>query len=154
VSEVLANPNGAEPGGEWLELVNDGTASADLGGYRLQDGSGEVSLPARQVAPGEYVVLVSENYVADPALDVAPADPSVLTVLPVLAKNGLSNSGELIRLLAADGTPVSRFPALKAATAGVSLARRAPDSADDDPAAFGPHAAPGASPGAPNLLAE
>jgi len=49
------------------------------------------------------------------------------------------------------GAELSRFPAVSA-TAGISIARRHPHSLDDDPAAFGPHVAPGASPGAPNEL--
>ena len=83
-----------------------------------------------------------------------PLDPSSLLVLPSLAKSGLSNSGELLRLFDPAGSLVSRFPALKASAAGVSIARRAPESADDDPSAFGSHAPPGASPGAPNALSE
>jgi hypothetical protein len=45
---------------------------------------------------------------------------------------------------------VARFPALSAPHAGRSWARRWLDSADDEPAAFGEHGGPGASPGAPN----
>jgi hypothetical protein len=152
LSEVLANAAGPEPGQEWIELVNGGAAALDLAGYTLEDGGGSATLPARLLAPGAYVVLVSEQYVPDPALDLTAADPAQLVVLPSLGKSGLSNSGELLRLFDPSGQLVSSFPALKAAAAGKSLARRAPESPDDDPEGFGLHAAPGASPGAPNVL--
>ncbi len=154
INEVLANPAGSEPAQEWIELVNDGSRSVDLGGYALSDGGGSVTLPSLSLAPGQFVVLVSAEYVADPGLDVVALDSSVLLPLPELAKNGLSNSGELLRLFDGEGTLISRFPALKSNAAGVSLARRSPDSGDDDASAFGPHAPPGASPGSNNTLAE
>jgi hypothetical protein len=50
------------------------------------------------------------------------------------------------------GAIVSAFPALAATKSGVSMARRTPSSADEDPALFGPSAPPGASPGAPNVF--
>jgi hypothetical protein len=81
---------------------------------------------------------------------VVPAADAVAVVVPGLGEDGLSNSGEIIRLRAPDGQLLSEVP--RAATAaGQSLARRhllAPDWA----ASFGPHAAPGASPGGANVL--
>ncbi|HVJ19866.1 MAG TPA: lamin tail domain-containing protein [Polyangiaceae bacterium] len=154
INEQLANAAGSEPAQEWIELVNDGTAAVDLAGYRLEDGGGSVTLPSHVLAPDEFAVLVSADYVPDPALDVVPAAPEVLLVLPSLGKNGLSNSGELLRLFDAAGSLVSSFPAVKSSAAGVSVARRTPDSADGDVAAFAAHASPGASPGAPNTLAD
>ena len=35
INEVLAHPLGPKPAEEWVELVNDGTVSADLTGYVL-----------------------------------------------------------------------------------------------------------------------
>jgi len=154
INEVLANANGSEPAQEWIELVNDGSKAEELGGYRLEDGGGSVTLPERRLEPGEFVVLVSAEYVLDATLDVVPVDDGVLLRLPALGKSGLSNSGEPLRLFDPEGGLVSRFPALKATAAGVSLARRTPASSDDDASAFAAHAAPGASPGAPNALAE
>ncbi len=46
LNEVLANANGAEPAMEWVELVNAGSASTNLEGYRLEDSGGSVTLPA------------------------------------------------------------------------------------------------------------
>lgn len=157
LNEVLANPLGAEPAQEWVELVNASAAPASLSGLLLSDAGGQVLLPDAVVEPGEHVVLVSEAFSDSlqgqgQGQDV-PFEPSVRLVrLPQLGKSGLSNSGEPLELRSADGGVLSRFPALPSKHAGVSLARRSLDSPDDDVAEFGEHADPGASPGAPNRL--
>jgi hypothetical protein len=152
LNEVLANANGAEPAMEWIEIVNAGSAATDLEGYRLEDSGGSVSLPAHEIAPGAFVLLVKEGFLADPATDVPPLDGTPLLTLPSLGKSGLSNGGEPLRLYDASGELVSRVPARKAPDAGVSLARRSPDAPDVE-SSFGRHDAPGASPGGPNSLA-
>jgi hypothetical protein len=151
LNELLANPLGAEPAEEWVELVNGSAAPASLSGLSLSDAGGQVLLPDVIVEPGEHVVLVSEAF-SDSVQDV-PVEPSVRLVrLPQLGKSGLSNSGEPLELRSADGGVLSRFPALPSKHAGVSLARRSLDSPDADVTEFGEHADPGASPGAPNRL--
>ncbi len=154
INEVLANAAGPEPAAEWVELYNDGSAELNLAGYRLRDGGGEVTLPEAVLAPHAYALLVREDFAANSTADVPPAPDTTLVALPTLAKNGLSNSGETLELLDAQGLCVSLFPALPSNDAGVSLARRTPAAPDDDPSAFAVHAAPGASPGAPNELAQ
>ncbi|MCC6217414.1 MAG: lamin tail domain-containing protein [Polyangiaceae bacterium] len=153
VNEVLANALGAEPSQEWVELVNDGAAPVDLAGWSLEDVGGVALLPAHVLAPGAFALVVPEGYDAAAPFDIAPAPGTPLLVVPKLGKSGLSNAGEPLLLRDAAGAVVSRFPAREADTAGTSQARGAPWLLDDDPAAFGPHAAPGASPGAPNVLA-
>jgi hypothetical protein len=149
LSEVLSNPLGPEPASEWVELVNAGSVRASLAGLVLADGGGSVELPDIQADPGEFVVLARQDF--NPGTgDVAPAGSAQLVRLPELAKNGLSNSGEPLRLIDGDGRTVSSFPALAARHAGVSLARKRLERADDDPDGVAEHAAPGASPGAPN----
>jgi hypothetical protein len=154
INEVLANPRGPESASEWIELVNDGAAAAELSGLELRDSGGGVSLPAGELAPGEFVLLAAANFALDPELDVPLSPGTRVVTLPKLGQAGLANGGELLRLLDADGVVVSRFPALAASEPGVSMARRTPDAPDDDAGAFGAHAPPGASPGAPNTLAE
>jgi hypothetical protein len=154
LSEVMANPLGAEPAQEWIEVVNDGLGPVDLAGYRLADSAGQVELPSRWVAPGERVLLVRDDYSAEAGYDVAPAPGTAIVRLPSLGKNGLSNAGEALSLLAADGSVASRFPALPKPKPGISIARRAPDTPDEALDGFGLHAEPGASPGGPNQLAD
>jgi hypothetical protein len=149
LNEVLANPAGSEAAGEWLELFNDGTESVALDGFVLDDAVEPTPLPKATLEPGAFALLVAETYAPDAELDVpAPAGATLLRV-PRLGRGGLANAGELLRLRDPLGNVVSRFPALAAKTAGTSVARRSPD-APDEPAWFGAHAPPGASPGAPN----
>jgi hypothetical protein len=151
LNEVLANPLGPEPASEWVELVNASSVSATLGGLFLEDSGGRVELPHVSVESGQYVVLVRDDF-AGGLSDVAPDPEAALVRLPELAKNGLSNSGEPLRLVAPDGLVLSAFPALPGKRGGVSLARRTLDASDLDPEAFGEHADPGASPGRANEL--
>jgi hypothetical protein len=151
INEVLANPLGAEPAQEWVELVNDGTIAVQLDGYRLVDAAGESVLPPHVLAPAAFVLLAREDFQNDDGSDVpVPADVVVLA-LPSLGKNGLTNSGERLELKTPEGLLVSAFPALPKPKAGISVARREPWSFDDDAEAFLHHGDPGASPGAPNL---
>jgi hypothetical protein len=151
LNEVLSNPLGPEPAQEWVELVNAGSNRASLAGLGLADGGARIELPAVEAEPGEYVVLARDDFTPG-GVDLAPAPGAKLVRLPELAKNGLTNAGEPLRLTAAEGSVLSAFPPLASRRAGVSLARRSPERSDDDPDAFGEHAAPGASPGAPNEL--
>ena len=154
INEVLANPRGPETLSEWIEVVNDGREAVDLDGVELRDAGGAVALPAARLAAGEFVLLVAAGFALDPELDVPLASGARVLTLPKLGQSGLANGGELLRLCDASGFVLSRFPALAASEPGVSMARRTPDAPDDDASAFGAHAAPGASPGAPNELAD
>lgn len=152
LNEVLANALGPEPEAEWIELVNDAARPVSLAGLWLEDSSGHAALPDVELAAGEIVLLVGEGF-RPSGLDVPLPEGVRLLRLRSLGSRGLSNGGEALLLVGREGV-VSRFPLLAAPHAGRSIARRALDSADDDPAAFGEHAGQGASPGAPNVLDE
>jgi hypothetical protein len=154
INEVLSNPVGPETSGEWVELGNDGAAAVDLAGFVLRDAGGALTLPAAPLAPAELVLLVNESFEPDAALDVLPRARTRVVRLPTLGTSGLANGGEPLRLSDANGRLSSSFPSLPARAAGVSLARRTLQAPDADATAFGPHAAPGASPGGPNVLAD
>ncbi len=148
LNEVLANPVGSEPDGEWIELLNDSARAASLAGLWLEDAGGHVQLPIEELAPGELALLVSDGFRAS-GLDVAVPDGARLLRVPSLGARGLSNSGEGLLLVGREGV-LSRFPLFSAVHAGKSIARRSPDAADDDPSAFAEHGGLGASPAAPN----
>jgi hypothetical protein len=150
LNEVLANPVGQEPDAEWIELVNDSERPASLADAWLEDAAGHVRLPDATLAPGELALLVNEGFRAS-GLDVSVASGVRLLRVPSLGARGLSNGGEALLLVGREGV-LSRFPLLAAAHAGRSIARRGLDDADDDPAAFAEHGAPGASPGALNTF--
>jgi hypothetical protein len=63
ISEIMANPDGADEGKEWIEIYNATDKVADLSGLKVQvsatDGTGEkahVMQPA-QIVAGQYFVL-------------------------------------------------------------------------------------------------
>lgn len=148
LTEVMADPLGAEPDSEWIEMYNAGTAEARLDGYRITDGGGSSALPDVILKPGEWGVVVNERYRADPAVDLVPSASAIPLIVPRLGQGGLSNSGESISLFDPEGQLISHIPALRAA-AGVSVARISLWSSDT-PSSFARHDPPGASPGAPN----
>lgn len=152
LNEVLANPARSEASGEWIELANDSPRAVDLSGLWLEDATGHAPLPAEALNPGELALLVGPGFRPAPP-DVTVPDDVRLLNLPSLGERGLSNSGEALLLVGKEGV-ISRFPGFNASHAGRSWARRSLDAADDDAAAFGEHAEPGASPGRPNVLAE
>jgi hypothetical protein len=149
INEVLANPLGPEPAAEWVELVNTGTVDVDLGGFALFDSTAATALPAETLPRGAFALVVREDYVADSSDDFPPAAGTLLLRVPRLG-NGLSNSGEALRLEAPGGIVMSRFPAIIQPKPGVSAIRRSPAALDDDLAAFGLDPAGGCSPGTPN----
>lgn len=145
LSEVLANSLGPEPQSEWIELVNDGQVALDLAHYALRDSGGSRPLPEASLAPGEYALLVRDDF-APSASDVPPAPGARLIRVAELGTSGLSNAGESLALVDSAGTVVSALPPISS-KAGQSLARLHSFSRDDDPSAFSTGTP---TPGAPN----
>jgi hypothetical protein len=152
LNEVLSNPAGPEASSEWIEIVNDGSSPLNLEGFVLDDAIESVALPAHQLAPGAFALVVANGYAPDGELDLVPPPDVTLLALPRLGRGGLANTGELLRLRDPDGNVVSRFPARPAPGSGTSVARRTPDAPDAESASFASHAQPGASPGRANSL--
>jgi len=92
INEVLANPVGEEPEQEWVELYNDGSVSAQLGGYLLEDVGGETWLPEVQLGPGEYAVIVNAAFDPTSDYDPLPEADARLVVVGKLGKNGAGRS--------------------------------------------------------------
>jgi hypothetical protein len=153
LNEVLADPLGAEPAQEWVEIVNDGVVGVDLAGWTIEDAGGASELPAALLGPGAYALIVREDFSIDDGLDVVVSPGALVVRVTQLGKNGLSNTGEPLALRAPDGLVVSRFPAFPKPKPGISVARRRIWDLDDDPGAFRHHAEPGSSPGSPNEVA-
>jgi hypothetical protein len=149
VSEVYANPLGAEPAQEWVEIFNDGTGGVSLGGWSLRDGGGSAVLPDTILAPGAYALVVNEQFAVDDGVDPAVAQGTAIVRVDSLGLSGLSNEGEAISLFDPAGVLVSRFAAIKPKS-GVSAVRLAPDALDEDPASFSLCPAGSATPGGPN----
>lgn len=150
VNEVMANPAGLEPATEWIELLNVGAAAVDLDGFLLRDAGGETALPSVRLEPGEFGLVVRGDFSVDIDTDVVPDARAHRIVVATIGKSGLSNSGEPIELVDAEGHVVSAVPALPSKD-GISLARLDP-WLPDEARSFGEHADPGASPGAQNRM--
>jgi hypothetical protein len=110
ITEVLANPAGPETTQEFVELRNLGQVPLSLEGLFLEDAGGSDRLPALQLAPGAYALVVPAGF--DPAgpKDTPPRPGTPLAqVEGRLGKDGLSNAGEVVRIRTADGTVVSSY---------------------------------------------
>jgi hypothetical protein len=67
ITEIFADPTPRVelPETEFVELLNRGTASFNLSGWTLSDGSSTATIPSYTLAPGEYVVLMATSSVAN-----------------------------------------------------------------------------------------
>ena len=66
ISEIMYNPNSSEMSPilhEWIEIYNTGNATVDITGWTIrdEDGTSTTVLPTASIAPGEAVVLYSDN---------------------------------------------------------------------------------------------
>lgn len=156
ITEVMANPAGAEPDQEFVEIVNVTGFPLDAGGWRLSDeapcappgacggkeGDGEAkgdALPAGTILPPlQPVLLVPSGYDPRSAKDVAPRAGCLLVRLDAsLGERGLKNGGEPVFLLDAEGGTVSFYPdAVTPVPDGVSVVRVHADYPDGDPLAW------------------
>ncbi len=115
ITEVCANPIGAEPDQEWIELANVGDVPARLSGVAISDRDdepGTVLSTERTLVPGARVLLVGEDLDAD-AAGVPPGTPLVV-VGRTLVTAGIANSGEALFLRDSDGQRLASVPALAA----------------------------------------
>jgi len=146
ISEVFADPHGAEPEGEWVELMNVGNVAGSLVGYTLASDHSEWSLPDATLEPGAFGLVVRDDFSLDPELDEIPD----ATAVRVPAGNlTLKNSGVPLSLLTPDRVQVADFPAFPGKS-GVSVARL--DPLLEGSSVLGLHEEPGSSPGGANRL--
>lgn len=164
LAEILADPNGAEPRQEFVELA-DPRAAGEPAAWTdlhladrpwqgvlaaLADGrpAGD-PLPAFALAPGARALVVADGYDPDDGHDPPPAPGTVLLrVGASIGDGGLKNAGEPLTLYAWSGGPpalIASFTAVVAAGPGRSLV--ADPAACDLPRAWAVHPYGAASPG-------
>jgi hypothetical protein len=143
ITEVLANPAGTEPGQEFVELRNLGDADLSLAGLRLEDSKGADVLPEATLAGGAYALIVPSTFDPGSPRDVPPRTGTLMVPVDTrLGADGLSNSGEVVRLrMAGTGTePVislyGGWVDVSAASAAGKSAHRLTDSSCDHPTAW------------------
>lgn len=116
LNEILANEPGAQSAGEFVELVNTGTAAADLGGCTLSDGTAvrHVFAAGTTLAPGKAVV-VSGSTASTGALSLNNTGDTVT----VACGAPLDSFTYTTALTGADGVSMNRDPDASAAGAFV-----------------------------------
>jgi hypothetical protein len=103
ITEVLANPAGPEPAQEYVEIRNLGADAVSLDGLQIDDSKGSDLLPAETLAGGAYALIVTSAY--DPLAGGDPAPRAGTLLVPVdtrIGSDGLSNGGEVVRLMLGD----------------------------------------------------
>ena len=101
INEVMADPwpsydNSTWPGGEWVELYNNGSTSIDLTGYWLQDLAGNM-------------IMLDESHLIGASADAAtmlihPQETRVVAVNATTNSGVLNNGQETLRLYLANGS--------------------------------------------------
>jgi endonuclease/exonuclease/phosphatase family metal-dependent hydrolase len=122
LNEILANETGSDTAGEFIELVNVGTADASIGGWTLSDGTSvrHSFASGTTLAAGKAIVVFAG----------AGAIPGGLSNAVAASTGALSlaNGGDTVRLK--DGTGFQRdaltYPSSLASSDGVSM-NRSPD---------------------------
>jgi hypothetical protein len=110
ITEILANSAGSETTQEFVELYNAGSEALALGGFLLADKSGSDALPNDILPPGSFAIVVAEKYDPAEGSDVPPrAGTLILRVPGRIGSDGLSNGGEVVRLLTSSGDVLSQY---------------------------------------------
>ncbi len=116
ISEVLFDPSGSEPDGEWIEIYNSGGLAVDLGEYKIGDEEtqgdreGMLQFPASaRLEPGKVLVIASNGLVFQAAYGFLPnyemreSDPGIPNLVKYTAWSGgnieLSNNGDEMLVL-------------------------------------------------------
>lgn len=146
-SVVLINEISGED--EWIEIVNSGTASVDLGGWKLADRdktTGEPKLSeAVTFAPGTKFAAKAYGMVVGGGLDAGKDCPTGGQVFCINAEFGISKSGETLFLIDDAGETVGTVMYPGTITTAGDTWSRVPDGDPD-----GPFEARPGTPGEPN----
>lgn len=135
ITEVLANPAGAETTQEFVELFNAGDVAVELAGWVIADKTGKDVLPESILMPGAFALVVSEAYDPADGKDPSPSEGTLLIrVGGRIGSDGLSNSGEPVRLLSPEGQVISQYggwvDVSATAWSGKSIKRTSIDACD------------------------
>ena len=135
ITEVLANPAGSETTQEFVEIYNAGSEAEPLGGMVVADKSGSDILPEATLPAGAFALIVAEKYDPAAGTDVPPRAGTLLErVSGKIGADGLSNAGELVRLLTAAGDVISQYggwvDVSASAWSGKSVKRSSIDACD------------------------
>ena len=159
ITEVMFNPMGIEPEGEWFEVYNPTDRSYPLNGVKMGDAAfrgdsegmylfptGEQILPGELVLIANHAVVFNDSYGFNPDYELSDSDPEVLDLIPypgwatgsVRLGNGgdelvlLNGWDDIVDIVAYGNSDCDLFqPPAPAGSEGASLAR-CPQDADTD----------------------
>jgi DNA/RNA endonuclease YhcR with UshA esterase domain len=139
--EYDSSQEGTDSDYEWLELLNPTETTVSLAGWRVADAIGSDALPSYELPPGAYLVVAAK---VDGFSTNYPGFGGRIVALESPIGNGLSNTGDVAKLLAPDGAVIDALsygsdksvfdPPCPDVPPGQSLAR-APGAPDTDSAA-------------------
>jgi endonuclease/exonuclease/phosphatase family metal-dependent hydrolase len=121
LNEILANEPGSNVAGEFVELINRGTASVDLSGWTISDSA----LTRHTFATGTTVAAGARQLVYASASGIPVG---VTAIAASTGQLGLSNSGDTVTLTDGNGVTIDAFSYSSSLSGsdGVSM-NRSPD---------------------------
>ena len=143
ITEVLADPLGAEPSQEFVEIANFGDVEVDISDWMIDDNGdqdGDLIPAGTSLEPGAVAVLVANDFdtssTDDPGVSAGAA---IIYLDSSIGSSGLKNSdAEPVQLWDASGTLVSEYLAqVGNPKEGKSAKRLYAELPDDDELAFG-----------------
>ncbi|MFM2419497.1 MAG: hypothetical protein RL385_4220, partial [Pseudomonadota bacterium] len=158
IDEVRADPFGAEPDQEYVEIFNFGPVALSLLGFTLSkeaEGHGVTFEPTFEIEPMERVLAVAPEFMraaAPAAHGVDEEPPAGVRIVRLSAALGLSANGTALVLRDSTGKRVSSAPAASAGHEGACIARRATDPLAGVPAGFEADPQRRCTPGAPTAF--
>jgi hypothetical protein len=152
VTEVRADPLGAEPAQEYVEVLNSATVPLDLSEFSISDradATGDVIERTVILAPGARALIVADSFDPDDRAD-APVPPGtpLVRIGASIGSGGLRNAGEPIFLRDPEGRRVSAAPREPAPRPGVCAVRASSDGRTGRHGSFVLDAEGGCTPGA------
>jgi hypothetical protein len=116
ISEILYNPAGKEPGGEWIEIFNRSPKVIELADHKIGDCQAPGGLEGMYqfpngvaIHPGEVIIVANsalqftQNFGFAPDFELTDSDPTVAELEKYRAWSGgvinLNNSGDEVLLL-------------------------------------------------------
>ncbi len=141
INEFLAN-GVAEPGSEWIELYNNGTAAVDITGWNITDGelNSNFTFPAFILEPGSFVLAVRDSAQFNATFNDSLFFNSSVTVFEYKTDAPglqLANGGDNITLFAADSAAtVQDSISFGAQSEGVSQGRLPDGNGSSDLVSF------------------
>ena len=108
ITEVLVNggQGGRDASFEWVELQNRSDRTLSLAGWTLEGNHGADPLPALNLSPGQFLLVIANADVAAVFPGGRPDGSALAVIEDGRIGNGLANSGDLVSLLDPAGREV------------------------------------------------